>query len=118
MSPTQAASLYGKCQWVLLHGQIGQLALSAINEQQYGVSMAECGDSVSGRIWDSLFLLQHLLSGHLPPIEYCLNLKPNHWPVIILLDAMWNNKLGPHSFSWVAWMVWFPVSNTGGELTI
>ena len=66
MSSAQAASLHGKCQWVLLHGRIGRSALSAIKDRQYGVVPTEAGDLVSDRIRGSLFLLQHLLSGHLP----------------------------------------------------
>ena len=41
MSPAQAASLYGKCQWVLLHGRIGRPALSAIKERQCQPSAPE-----------------------------------------------------------------------------
>ena len=49
MSPAQAASLYGKCQWVLLHGRIGRSALSAIKERQYRPSTPTDGDLVSDR---------------------------------------------------------------------
>ena len=52
----------------------------------------------------------------MPPIEYRLDSLPDSWPVIILLDAMWNDKPGPHGFVRMAWMVWFPVGDTDGEL--
>ena len=60
--------------------------------------------------------LHHLLSGYLPPIQYRLDSKPDSRPVIILLDAMWNDKPGPHSFECMAWMGWFPVGDAGGKL--
>ena len=54
MSPVQAASLYGKCQWVLLYGQIGRSALSAIKNLQYSKAISKSGDSVSSRIRDTI----------------------------------------------------------------
>ena len=66
MSPAQAVSLYGKCQWVLLHGQIGCSALSAIKERQYQPSAMTGSDLVSERIRDSLVLLQHLATEWCP----------------------------------------------------
>jgi len=116
MTSAQAASLYGKCQWVLLHGRIGRSALSAIKDRQYRMTDTVEADTVSDRMKDSLFLLQHLLSGHLPPIEYQLDSRPNRRPVIILSDAMWQPTPGPHGFGRMAWMVWFPVGDIGGEL--
>ena len=116
MSSAQAASLYDQCQWVLLYGRIGRSALSTIKDRQYGMSPSEEGDLISDRIKDSLFLLQHLLSGHLPPIEYRLDSKPDSRPVIILSDAMWQPTPGPHGFGRMAWVIWFPVGDSGGEL--
>jgi hypothetical protein len=117
MSPAQAASLYGKCQWVLLHGRIGRSALSAIKERQYQPSGPKDSDLVSDRIRDSLVLLQHLLDGALPAIEYRVDNRPRGPPVIILSDAMWDPGSGPHGFGRMALIVWIPPSDSSeGEL--
>ena len=80
------------------------------------MAISESGDCISSRIRESLILLHHFLSGHLPPIDYRLDSLPDSWPVILLSDAMWNDKPGPHGFGRMAWMVWFPVGDTDGEL--
>ena len=108
MTSAQAATMYGKCQWVLLHGRIGRSALSSIKDRQYRISESADGATVTETMRDSLRLIRLLLSGHLPAIEYRLDSKPAQRPVIILTDAMWNKEPGPHGFGRMAWLVSVP----------
>ena len=108
MTSAQAATMYGKCQWVLLHGRIGRSALSSIKDRQYRLSESEEGSSVTEAMRDSLCIIRLLLGGLLPAIEYRLGSKPAQRPVIILTDAMWNPEPGPHGFGRMAWLVSVP----------
>ena len=130
MSSAQAATLAGKCQWVLANGRVGRSALAALSARQYGsdspsqvtaaarqlrIGGGRVALPVDESLASSLRFLRQLFDGGLPDRRLPALSRAPAPPIVILSDAMWEPAPGTSTGTGhMAFVVWVPDESTGG----
>ena len=117
LSPAQAASLRGICQWVLCNGTLGRAALQCLTARQKRTDRA--GDwRLDAELKEGLRFLRYFYTHALPAVQYPVFPLDgrDQRPVVILTDASWEQDTKfVKGDGEMGYIVAFPATDAGGE---
>ena len=119
LSPSQAASLRGKLQWVWLYAKVGRARLRALAARQYSQrEESEGGDGwqLDAELLELFDYVDAFLGGAVPSVLYRVH-GCDEPPVVVLSDARWAPVVGDHlGEGRVGWITWVPDEHGGGVM--